>query len=105
SLIEESVNRAKGGTDVANGAAEALHMIVGDVAKVAELLNGIATAADEQAQGVEQINSAVAQMDNVTQQNASGAEESAAASEQLSAQSETLKRMVEELTAVVGSRS
>jgi len=101
-LIEGSVARAKEGTQVAETAGKALQAIVNDVTKVADLLNGISNAVQEQAQGVEQINTAVAQMDKVTQQNAAGAEECASAAEQLSAQAQTVKSMVDELMALVG---
>jgi methyl-accepting chemotaxis protein len=101
-LIEDSVNRARGGTQVAGEVGKALGAIVGDVSKVSDLINGIAQASDEQAQGVEQVNTAVSQMDKVTQQNASGAEESAAAAEELAAQSAAVKGMVNELVSLVG---
>ena len=104
-LIEESVNKAAEGTEVAGAVGKALGAIVGDVTKVADLVNGITKASEEQAQGVDQVNTAVSQMDKVTQQNASGAEESASAAEELSAQAATVKSMVEELATLVrGSR-
>jgi hypothetical protein len=103
-LIEGSVVRAKEGTAVAEAAGQALQGIAGDITQVSDLLNGITTAANEQAQGVEQINVAVSQMDKVTQQNAAGAEESASAAEELSAQAQTVKGMVGELVAMVGGR-
>ena len=102
-LIEGSVTRAKEGSTVANSAGTALQSIVSDVAQVADLLNGITQASQEQSQGVDQVNTAVAQMDKVTQQNAAGAEESASAAEQLSAQAQTVKGMVDELAAMVGN--
>ncbi len=101
-LIETSVERAKEGTDVAAQVGEALGTIAGDVTKVTDLINGIAQASQEQAQGVDQVNTAVSQMDKVTQQNASGAEESASAAEELSAQAATVKTMVDELSSMVG---
>jgi methyl-accepting chemotaxis protein len=101
-LIEGSVVRAKEGTTVAETAGKALQGIVGDVAQVADLLEGITRASSEQAQGVEQINTAVSEMDKVTQENAAGAEESASAAEQLNAQAQTVKGMVDELMALVG---
>ena len=58
----------------------------------------IAAASQEQAQGIEQVNTAVAEMDKVTQQNAANAEESACASEEMNAQAETMKGMVDELS-------
>ncbi len=101
-LIEDSVSRSRDGAEVAGEVGEALGAIVSDVAKVTELVEGITTASDEQAQGAEQINTAVSQMDKVTQQNAASAEESASAAEQLSAQAETVNGMVGELVDLVG---
>ena len=76
-----------------------------NVTKVTDLIDGISKASEEQAQGVDQVNTAVAQMDKVTQQNAAGAEESASAAEQLSAQAQTVKGMVNELVTMVGGKS
>ena len=104
-LIENSVNRAKEGTNVAGEVGKALGAIVNDVSKVTDLIDGITKASEEQAQGVDQVNTAVGQMDKITQQNASGAEESASASEELSSQAQAVKGMVNELVAVVGGTS
>ncbi|MCP4592486.1 MAG: hypothetical protein GY842_17265 [bacterium] len=93
-LIEDSVDKARIGT-------EAIQGIVGSVSKVTDLVNGISQASEEQAQGVDQVNTAVSQMDRVTQQNAAGAEESASASEELSAQALTTKALVDELIVMV----
>ena len=94
SLIEDSVNKSRDGK-------AAIQAIVGGVAKVTELVNAISVASDEQAQGVEQVNTAVSQMDKVTQQNASGAEESASAAEELTAQAASTKALVDELIVLV----
>jgi methyl-accepting chemotaxis protein len=96
-LIEDAVNKSQQGTRVANDVAQSLAAIVSDVGKVSDLINGISKASDEQAVGVDQVNTAVSQMDKVTQQNASGAEESAAAAEELSAQAQSVKGLVNEL--------
>ena len=100
-LIEDSINNAKRGTAVAGEVGKSLGAIVGDVSKVRDLVDGISKASQEQAQGVDQVNTAVSQMDKVTQQNAAGAEESASASEQLAAQAQALKGMVEELAGLI----
>ena len=62
----------------------------------------IANASQDQAKGVDQINSAVTQMDKVVQQNAANAEESASASEELSSQAQVLRQTVGQLAAMVG---
>jgi methyl-accepting chemotaxis protein len=104
-LIEDAVTRSQQGTQVANEVGKALGAIVGDVSKVSDLINGISQASQEQAQGVDQVNTAVSQMDKVTQQNAAGAEESASAAEELSGQAMAVKGMVNQLTALVHGQS
>jgi methyl-accepting chemotaxis protein len=100
-LIEQSVARAQEGTSVAASAGSVLQSIVGDVTQIADLLGGINTASNEQARGVDQINSAVSQIDQVTQTNAASAEESASAAEELSAQATQLNSIVDSLVTIV----
>ncbi len=100
-LIESSVQRAKDGSAVATEVTSALGAIVTNVGKVTDLIDGIAKATLEQAQGVEQVNVAVGQMDKVTQQNAASAEESAAAAEELSAQAVAVDGIVADLASLV----
>ncbi len=69
--------------------------------RVTQLMGEVATASDEQARGVEQINLAVSQMDKVTQISASNAEESSAASEELANQAHQLKQIVADLRALI----
>ncbi|MBK6766655.1 MAG: hypothetical protein IPG71_10175 [bacterium] len=69
------------------------------------VVSAISAASDEQAQGIQQINSAVHQLERVTQQNAAAAEESASASEQMNHQADELTENVEALIlAVNGAR-
>ncbi|MCF8108429.1 MAG: methyl-accepting chemotaxis protein, partial [Desulfohalobiaceae bacterium] len=72
--------------------------------KVNTLIGEIAAASKEQAQGIDQVNTAVSEMDKVVQQNAADSEESASASEELSSQAEELKKMVHELTGLIGGK-
>ncbi|MBF0273694.1 MAG: methyl-accepting chemotaxis protein [Nitrospinae bacterium] len=101
-LIEENVNRAQGGTALAKRTADGFKDIVENVEKVAELISLVATASNEQSDGISQVNSAVSQMDQVTQRNASNSEETAASSEELASQAESLKQIVAELSAIIG---
>ena len=66
-----------------------------------EVVAEIATASNEQSEGIRQINQAMGQIDAVTQRNAASAEEGAAASEELSAQTETMKEIVTDLVNLV----
>lgn len=93
-LIEGAINKIHSGTNIANQTAEALSSIVNDVDKVTGLVSDIATASNEQATGISQIDKGVQVVSNVVQTNSATAEESAAASEQLSSQAEHMKELL-----------
>jgi methyl-accepting chemotaxis protein len=101
-MIEESVKNSKNGVDIANEVGKVLTEIVASIGKTTDLVAEIAAASQEQARGVDQVNTAVGQMDKVTQQNAANAEESASASEELSAQAGSMKGIVNELAVLIG---
>ncbi|MCL4694264.1 MAG: MCP four helix bundle domain-containing protein, partial [Candidatus Hydrogenedentes bacterium] len=105
-LIEESQRNADNGVTATDEVRSILDEIATNAGKVAQLVAEVTVSSNEQAQGVEQINSAVAQMDQVTQSSAANSEEAAAASEELSAQARELNDMVLVLTGIVaGARS
>jgi methyl-accepting chemotaxis protein len=85
-LIENSVVKTRNGSEIANETAQKLDEIVEAIGKVTSLVEEIATASNEQAHGITQVNNGLSQIDNVTQRNTANAEESAAASEELSGQ-------------------
>lgn len=100
-LIEESQKNSENGVTVSTEVESILEHIVTSTQKVTQLIAEVSAACNEQAQGIEQVNTAVAQMDQVTQSNAANSEEAASASEELSAQANELNDMVGELTAIV----
>jgi methyl-accepting chemotaxis protein len=100
-LIEESQKNSEHGVTVSSEVASILENIVTSTQKVTQLVSEVSAACNEQAQGIEQVNTAVAQMDQVTQSNAANSEEAASASEELSAQANELNEMVGVLTAIV----
>ena len=104
-LIKDTVKKINDGSELVTRANVALSQVADSSSKVGDLVAEIAAASNEQAQGVEQINTAVAEMDKVTQSNAAIAEESAGAAEELNAQAERMKTMVGELVAVAGDSS
>jgi methyl-accepting chemotaxis protein len=104
-LIDGTVKKIKGGSELVARTNGAFTKVAESSSKVGELVSEIAAASNEQAQGIEQTNTAVAEMDKVTQQNAANAEESASASEELSAQAEQMMGVVGELSALVGGNS
>ncbi len=102
SLIEQTVSRVSRGVELNETMTQSFTKIGETSLKVADLVSQIAKASQEQSQGIEQVNGAVAEMDKVTQSNASGAEETASASEELNGQSENLRQMVDQLVQIVG---
>jgi methyl-accepting chemotaxis protein len=104
-LIEGSIKNSEQGVSTASETAKALKDVTGGVQKSSELISEIAAASKEQAQGIEQVATSVAQMNQVTQANAATAEESSSASESLNAQVSQVNDMIEELSAIVGSRN
>lgn len=93
-LIEGSIQKVTAGTKIANDTAVALDQIVIGVTKAANLVSNIASASNDQATGIAQINQGVEQVSKVIQTNSATAEQSAAASEELSSQAEMLKEMI-----------
>lgn len=93
-MIEGSIKKSEIGTRIANETAAELNKIVEDIARAAALVNDIATASNEQAAGITQINQGLMQVSQVVQANSATSEESAAASEELSSQADLLKDLV-----------
>lgn len=89
-FIEATVKKVDMGTKIANETAASLLSIVESSARVAELVEEIADASNQQAGGISQINIGIDQVSQVVQTNSATAEESAAASEELMAQAQML---------------
>jgi methyl-accepting chemotaxis protein len=81
---------ATNSVSIAEEAGKLLEQIVPSIQKTADLVQEITAASEEQAVGIDQINTAMSQLDSVTQQNASSSEELAATAEELSGQAEAL---------------
>jgi len=104
-LIESTIEAVKSGSELTLMTREAFKDNEAIAMKLGQLIEEIATASQEQAHGISQINIAVTEMDKVTQETAANAEESASASEELNAQAEQMKGYVEDLAVVVGGEA
>ncbi len=102
--IENTMSKSAEGLAFTTQIAKSLQLIVEKARSMDEVVGHIATASQEQAQGIAQVNSAVLQMDKVTQHGASSAEETAAASEELSAQAASMYESVTALQGLVGGK-
>lgn len=86
-LIKESTLQVDHGADLSRSAGESLKAIVCDVTKVAEQIQSISSATQEQAATMEENAS-------ITESNASSAEELASLAEEMTGQSEQLQKLV-----------
>ncbi len=85
-MIEEATRRADFGVEVAGRVGQVLDEIATSTNRVNTLLAEIASASDEQARGIAQINAGISQLDKVTQQSTSNYEELAANAEETASQ-------------------
>lgn len=104
-LIDGTVKKIKAGSQIVERTNEAFSDVAVKSAKVDELLAEVAAASHEQAQGIDQVNKAVAEMDKVTQQTAAIAEESAGAADEMSGQAENMMQFVSKLKTILSGRS
>jgi methyl-accepting chemotaxis protein len=101
-LIEKTIKAVKNGNNMTTSTREAFGANAELSVVIAQLVDEIATASQEQASGIEQLNKAVAEMDTVTQQTAANAGESANAAEGMNAQANRMRGYIEDLAAVIG---
>jgi len=93
-LIGASVEKVEGGARLVADAGATMTEIVGSVQRVTDIIGEITSASVEQAEGINQVSSAVTQLDQMTQQNAALVEQSAAAADSLREQSIKLAEVV-----------
>jgi methyl-accepting chemotaxis protein len=92
--MEQGITEVQQGRDLADRAGESLTAIATYSQKVMDMIQQLATAAEEQSAASEQIARSVDGIARVTKENAKGVEQSAAAAEQLNRQAEGLQKMV-----------
>ena len=93
-LIVDSGSKVEAGSKLVDSAGATMQDIVVSVQRVADLMGEIASASQEQSQGIAQVNATVTQMDDATQQNAALVEEAAAAAQSLQDQAARLAQVV-----------
>ncbi len=93
-LISASTTQVEQGVALVGETGRALERIVLQISEINGIVADIAASAQEQATGLDQVNTAVNQMDQVTQQNAAMVEESTAASHALAKETEELSKLI-----------
>lgn len=94
SLINDSVDNVRHGTQLVDQAGQTMTEIVSSIQHVTDIMSEITAASDEQKTGIDQINLAITDMDNVTQQNAALVEQAAAAAAAMQEQADQLAQLV-----------
>ncbi|MDX2205054.1 MAG: methyl-accepting chemotaxis protein [Hyphomicrobiaceae bacterium] len=93
-LISTSSAQVGQGVQLVARTGDALGRILAQVSEISGIVGGIAGAAQEQANGLSQINAAINELDKVTQQNAAMVEQSTAASHRLAGEAERLAELI-----------
>ncbi len=93
-LIGASVDRVEAGSRLVADAGSTMGEIVASVQRVAQIIDAMAGAADEQSTGIGRVNGAITDLDHMTQQNAALVEQSAAAADSLKQQATRLSEVV-----------
>ncbi|EPY2904911.1 methyl-accepting chemotaxis protein [Cronobacter sp. 153480017-3] len=102
-LIENSMQYVETGSAQAEGVGQNIGKMTEAVRQVTDIVDEISVAAQEQAQGINQVHLAVNQMDDVTQQNAALVEQASAASQSLMEQAASLNQLVGAFTIAAAS--
>lgn len=97
-IIENNIALSKRGFEMAKNVDSSLNKITDEVVKVDEILDEIAVATNEQAQGIEQINRAIRQMEDNLDENAKIAENTSQASKDLMEHSDAMNDVVDKMS-------
>ncbi len=100
-LIQGTVESIRKGSELTDNMATGYQTIEEGASGILSLIEQIANAANEQAQGVDQVNNAVAQMEKVTQENTAASEETAAASSSMADQMLELQQTIDQLSRLI----
>ncbi len=93
-LVTTSTHQVDQGVELVGQTGVALERIVAQVTEINGIVVEIANSAQEQATGLDQVNTAVNQMDQMTQQNAVMVEQTTAASHALSGEANELNQLI-----------
>jgi methyl-accepting chemotaxis protein len=93
-LLDASVAQVDAGSRLVDDAGTTMHRVVDSVQRVTDIVAGISRASRDQAEGIGDINRAIATLDAMTQQNAALVEQAAGAAGSLQDQAARLEQMI-----------
>jgi aerotaxis receptor len=94
SVVEASATEVAAGTELVARTTSQMRVIDEAVGRVSSIIVDVANASSEQAEGIRQVNQAVAHLDGATQQNAALVEQAAATAQRLAEQADVLDEAV-----------
>lgn len=100
-IIGETLQKVEHGQSLSDSTLHAFEEVRTDADKLAAIVRDISVASRQQADGLSQINTALAHMDGAVQSSASNAEESASAAQELDAQAASLLGFVQNLNILI----
>ena len=104
-LIEGSVKKINDGSKLVTITNSDFSRVAASSTKVGHLIAEISAASREQAEGIEQINQAVAKIDLANQSNVANAEESAAASAEMNTLAKKMRLVINDLVRITGLKN
>ena len=93
-LINDSVEKVSEGTRLVDNSGETLQGIVSSMKSVLALILEISNASQEQATGINHVNSAITDMDSMTQKNAALVEETSSVSASMNSEARKLQELM-----------
>ena len=93
-LIGDSVDKVREGSNLVEQAGVTMEEVVASVRRVTDIMGEITSASQEQSAGIALVNTTIVEMDGTTQQNAALVEQAAAAASSMQDQAASLARVV-----------
>ena len=93
-MIYQSIESVNSGAQIAEKAADSLHMVLEKAQEVSTIVSAICEASEVQFTEIENVSASSEQISQVIQNNSATAEETAATAEELSAQAQTMKALM-----------
>lgn len=101
-LIHDTARKIQSGSDLASKTHTEFSKILTSASKIGDLVTEIASASNEQSDGITQISLAVHKIDKTTQTSVAVAEQFASVSEEMNAQVEQMTIILKELISLIG---
>lgn len=102
-IIEKNVLLTNISTEASYEVVSSLEQITDEFERLTNIINEIDLASNEQATGINQINTTVGQMERITQKNAGMAEETTAAVQEIGNETESLEQTVDEVARMISN--